>query len=78
MLTILTSALLWIAVYSNPAVAEIIRVALLPVVVHTSDPESAHVVHSRAACHAAENRDSAKHYTSPLDQYSHVVTFVSD
>jgi TolB-like protein len=42
-LTTLSAACLTLALVSNPAFAEIVRVALLPVVVHTSDPESGYV-----------------------------------
>lgn len=42
-LTALTTVLLSSLALSGPAGAESIRVALLPVVVHTSDPESAYV-----------------------------------
>jgi len=42
-LAVLFSALLSGVALTNTALAEIVRVALLPVVVHTSDPESAYV-----------------------------------
>ncbi len=40
---VLTSAVLTSAVLTSPALAETVRVALLPVVVHTSDPDSTYV-----------------------------------
>lgn len=43
MLVALVSIFLSFAVHASPAIAETIRVALLPVVVHTSEPESAYL-----------------------------------